>query len=207
MSHNVRVWTRDRDPHSVWYWKRRMSLIRAVIESESPDILCLQELSFPATLRIPKGYRRVCATASHPIYVREGYKTRNHRFHLRWDSCEVNLGGAEWMLVINVHLHWDEDIFARNMRKIGRLIAEACEKDMDVVACGDWNMPADTLARYLDDGGMFIYRNDDYTFKNKDTGVEGTIDHFAANIWTGQLATIKNPVPLSDHRPITLTIQ
>jgi len=50
LSHNVRVWTRDRDKNSDWYWKLRMERISDVISQIDPDILCFQELSFPAKI-------------------------------------------------------------------------------------------------------------------------------------------------------------
>ena len=202
--HNVRVWTRDRDKNSDWYWKLRMERISDVISQIDPDILCLQELSFPANLYISKGYRRVCPSISHPIYVRKGIETRKHRFHLRWDECEVKIN-EKWMLIINVHLHWDDKIFDRNMKKILKRIKKAYADDLTFVACGDWNTTRDRVVSGLKHMA-YVYPWDSYTFKNSTTGHEAKIDLFALGIRDpGRTELICTDGILSDHRPILLT--
>jgi len=201
--HNVRVWTRDRDKSSEWYWKARMSRISDLIAAEQYDILCLQELSFPANLRLPGGYRRLCPSISHPIYVRKGIKTRRHRFHTRWDECEVKVG-EEWMLLINVHLHWKESIFTRSIEAIRDRIDTAIAEGQGFVACGDWNVGRDILEDEFN-YKAYVFPWDSYTFKNSNTGKEGKIDFFVANyadIWENDIYI--GDAVLSDHRPIRL---
>lgn len=101
ISLNCRVWTRDTDRKSPRWWRRRMERIRRFITDEAPDVLCLQELSFPANLWIPKGYRRVGLSASHHIYVRRGIKARPLWFSIHHNAAEV-----EGVRVINVHGTW-----------------------------------------------------------------------------------------------------
>ena len=205
MSHNVRVWTRDRNKSESWYWKDRMQRIGRIINEENPDILCLQELLFPANTYIPTGYRRVGLSVYHPMYVRKGIKTRKHRFRFRWESCEAYING-KWVFVVNVHLHWNEKIFARCMKKINNAVRYQLSIGNDVVMCGDWNVDQDKLLKYITNP-VILVPNYKYTFKNKITGHRGVIDHFATNMAFNYMHVLYSNLPLSDHKPITLTLQ
>ena len=205
---NVRVWTRDRDKSSEWFWKKRMARIRAMIMSQDPDILCLQELSFPANLYLPKNYRRVGLTASHPVYVKSGIKTRHHRFHFRFDTVELPGPG---LFLVNVHLHWDDKIFNRCIRRINKAVNKAVEKGLKVVVCGDFNkgylQVRDSLtpaATVLPPDEMF------YTFHNPLKDTYGTIDYFAVSrdlVGKVDRKVEAGMVTTSDHLPLILTIQ
>ena len=181
-----------------------MSRISDLIAAGQYDVLCLQELSFPANLRLPKGYRRVCPSISHPIYVKKGIKTRRHRFHLRWDECEIKMGEG-WWLLINVHLHWKERIFTRSIEKIRDRIDDAIAAGQCFIACGDWNVGRDILESEFN-YKAYVFPWDSYTFKNSNTGKEGKIDFFVVNyadMWEPELFI--GDAVLSDHRPIRLT--
>lgn len=78
VSLNCRVWTRDTDRKSPRWWRRRMGRIRRFITDEAPDVLCLQELSFPANLWIPKGYRRVGLSVVSCGVVNDGFMMSDH---------------------------------------------------------------------------------------------------------------------------------
>ena len=202
--HNVRVWTRDTKGDD-WCWKDGMKRIRDVIIANKPDVLCLQELSYPANLFVPKDYRRAGFSASHPIYVRKGIKTRRHRFHFRWESCEVMLGN-EWVLVVNVHLHWNQDIFARNMGEINKHILPYTDIGKPVILCGDWNNPwAKVWPAFVDD--VWKVACDESTFEHKDTKRTANIDQFYTNYpGEAEVEIVQSDKPLSDHKPLMLTI-
>ena len=202
LTFNVRVWTRDIDKTSDWYWKDRMARIKDLIEQENPDVILFQELSFPACCYVPKGYRRVGITASHPIYVKKGIKNRRHRFHFRWDSCEV-MWNDELVNIVNVHLHWDAKILERNMKKINALIEKEEARGISTIAGGDWNNEYQRISNLIDCEVFYPY---DWTFKNSTTGNTGTIDFFAINMEHRKLALIRPAEVLSDHRPVVLEV-
>lgn len=207
--HNVRVWTRDRDKTDTWYWRKRMAEIRNLIIAQDPDVLCLQELSFPADRYIPKGYRRVGMTASHPIYVRKGTKTRRHRFYIHFDAVDA-LIAERWVTIINVHLHWNKAILALAMRQINNRIESALERGNEIIICGDFNNGYKTIYASLPQKELLHFAGDGPTFRNKNTGAEGYIDYFFASLGlkgaARNLGFTRNGTPLSDHQPITYTI-
>lgn len=208
--HNVRVWTRDRDKTSDWYWRKRMKRIRELIKEENPDVLCLQELSFPANLYIPREYRRVGFSASHHIYVkRRAFKVRRARFHFRWNKAEIKpVGGREWLNLICVHLHWNAAILERNMAQIDALAKKCEERGIPTIACGDFNNGRDKIAVLTD---LHVMLDPMPTHHNPATGAVGWIDHFAVtpvySLLTANLSVIRSNTALSDHNPLALTIE
>ena len=206
--HNVRVWTRDRDKTSDWYWRKRMEEIRNLIIAQDPDILCFQELSFPADRYIPKGYRRVGLTASHPIYVRKGTKTRGHRFFVHFDAVEALIAGR-WTTIINVHLHWNKTILALAMRQINKRVNNSLSKGNEIIICGDFNNRSSVIYEYLPKEYFLCFSGLGPTFRNWKTGSEGYIDYFFSTFLHGVASNLqfkRNGIPLSDHSPITYKI-
>lgn len=93
------------DPFSPHFWMKRMSKMRKMLKEEEPDVIFFQELSFPASLYIPKGYKRISDGAtSHPIYALKKFYfedvTTNRRFtaatlHNPWTgSMRLEIGRA-----------------------------------------------------------------------------------------------------------------
>lgn len=67
-----------------------MEAMERMIEDVNPDIICFQELMYPATRYVPRGYRRVSwMNISHPIYVRKGLKAWDRAVSMRWNACTV----------------------------------------------------------------------------------------------------------------------
>lgn len=114
LSFNVRTWTRDRDADSDVYWRTRMAAMEQMILDVDPDIICFQEMLFPATRYVPRGYRRVSGVnISHPIFVRKGLKYKSHSLAVRWEACTV-----EGIRIINVHSSWDREIMLRTVEQV-----------------------------------------------------------------------------------------
>lgn len=78
-----------------------MVKINEFIKKENPDILCLQELSFPANLYVPKNYKRVGLSIYHHIYVRKGIKARPLWFSIHHNGAKIND-----VRIINIHGTW-----------------------------------------------------------------------------------------------------
>ena len=70
-----------------------------MIEDVNPDVICFQEMLFPATRYVPDGYKRVSGlNVSHPIFVRKGLKVNAHSLSIYWEACTVEgirIAGAE----------------------------------------------------------------------------------------------------------------
>lgn len=132
LSLNARVWTRDLSKSSPYHWKKRMAAMRAMIDHIDPDIICLQEMSFPANLYIPVQYRK-CGflTASHHIYCKRGMKVGKTGYRIHWNHAVIN-----GLTVINVHGTWRP-----KMESICRDILEFAI-DKDAAIAGDFNIGA-----------------------------------------------------------------
>ena len=129
LSFNMRTWTRDMDSSSPDYWRTRMAAMERMIEDVDPDIICFQEFLFPVGQYVPRAYKRVSGiNISHPIFVRRSMRYRDHSLNIRWEACTV-----EGIRVINVHSHWDSEIFQRSVDQINAQLS-GCD-----IACGDWN--------------------------------------------------------------------
>lgn len=168
LSFNVRSWYRDTKKSSPYYWVKRAKAMRKMLEVEDPDIICFQEMLFPMTIFIPKGYRRVGFSISHHIYVRTGVKATNGRWHVHYVSCVCN-----GFKLASVHGRWESD-------RTDKLCNDLYEwADGKAIAMGDFNVGVNALAsRYMpktarEHLGMPYAP----TFKNFKTGNEGEIDH------------------------------
>lgn len=194
ISLNCRVWTRDTDRKSPRHWRKRMERIRRFITDETPDALCLQEMSFPASLWIPKGWRRVGLSASHHIYVRKGIKAKP-----LWFAIHHNAAVVDGVRIVNVHGTW-----RKCMEKVwGRLRKEAERKPC--VIAGDFNHGSGTVAdrlgaRTLDMGGI--------TFRRNFIGSAGSVDHCVAFGLDGvSCAVVDDGFMMSDHLPLVINIK
>lgn len=205
MSFNMRVWTRDKDRDSEYFWRTRMEAMERMIEDIDPDVICFQEFLAPAGKYVPDRYRRVGVTASHPIYVRRGIKSRGHAVTIYWDACTV-----EGVRIFNIHSRWESDIIARTVKQVNNRLSG---RDL---ACGDWNNPLSVMVREgleMESVRSMLGVPEDDTFANfkHPEQSHGSIDHFFVN---GIRATTYRMVTdsygckkISDHFPIVAEIE
>ena len=205
LSFNVRTWTRDRDADSDVFWRTRMAAMERMIEDQDPDVLCFQEMLFPATRYVPDGYRRVGAVnISHPIFVRKGLKVRDTELSLRWQACTVN-----GVRIINVHSSWDREITQRTVEQVN---AQLTGRD---VACGDWNVRLAALQNaglQMESARVLLGLPEEDTFANFTRPLEshGPIDHFfvrgLAPLSYRLVTDSYGCAKMSDHYPMLLEI-
>lgn len=205
LSFNVRTWTRDLDSDSEVYWRKRMAAMERMIEDVDPDVLCFQEMLFPATRYVPRGYRRVSAlNISHPIFVRKGLGVSDHSLAMRWEACTV-----EGVRIINVHSSWDKEVTERTVEQVNAQLT-GC-----TVACGDWNVRLAALQSaglQLQSARVLLGLPEEDTFANFTRPQEshGPIDHFFLcgltplryRLITDSYGSAK----MSDHYPLLLDI-
>ena len=206
LSFNVRTWTRDTDRGSEVFWRTRMEAMERMIEDVNPDVICFQEMLFPATRYVPDGYKRVSGlNVSHPIFVRKGLKVSEHSLSIYWEACTV-----EGIRIINVHSRWDKDVMTR---VVGQVNAQLTGRDL---ACGDWNVSL----KPLKDAGLkmvsareILNIPEEDTFANfkRPTQSHGAIDHFFVNgVEPVSYRMIKDGYgcsKMSDHYPILLELK
>lgn len=213
LSFNVRQWTRDVDSKSATFWRTRMEAMRRMIDDVDPDVICLQEFMVPVGQYIPEGYRRVGATVSHPIFVREGLKTSRHAASIFWDACMV--GDVQ---VINVHSRWESEIIARTVAAVNDRLAAAAR----TVACGDFNNSLATLRKHglaMPSAREVLGVPEVDTFANfTKASSHGAIDHFfVSGVMPVTYRMVTEPYgaapagttgtfKMSDHFPILLEI-
>ena len=206
LSFNVRTWTRDRDADSDVFWRTRMAAMERMIEDLDPDVLCFQEMLFPATRYVPDGYRRVGAVnISHPIFVRKGLRVRDTELAMRWQACTV-----EGVRIINVHSSWDREITQRTVEQVN---AQLTGRD---VACGDWNVGLASLQNaglQMESVRVMLGLPEEDTFANFKRPAEshGPIDHFfvrgLAPLSYRLVTESYGCSKMSDHYPMLLEIR
>lgn len=202
LSYNIRQWTRDVNPFKPTYWRKRAREIRALIERENPDIILLQEATFPmAGLCIPKGYKRATGCSiSHHIYCRKEYKVISHEWHMRWCRAMIDTGKRE-VNAFAVHTRWEEKIY----RKTCTEITSHLECWMPNIAGGDWNNVPDNIEPLV--FPMRLAKTGGTTFLNWEKENKAELDYFACWPWMGK-ATLCLPCSfsMSDHLPVMLEI-
>ena len=206
LSFNVRTWTRDTDRGSEVFWRTRMEAMERMIEDVNPDVICFQEMLFPATRYVPDGYKRVSGlNVSHPIFVRKGLKVNAHSLSIYWEACTV-----EGIRIINVHSRWEKDVMTR---VVGQVNAQLTGRDL---ACGDWNVSL----KPLKDAGLkmvsareILNIPEEDTFANfkRPTQSHGAIDHFFVNgvepVSYRMITDGYGCSKMSDHYPILLELK
>ena len=142
LSLNVGIWTRNRKKSDPFYWKDRMKAMKRMLEDQDPDIICFQELWFPANLFIPKKYKKIFGTGlEHPIYIKKGLKHGLGKFSYYWSMVKV-----EGMRVFSIHGHWDKEI----TESICDSVKGVCMKDSTpAILAGDWNVECKALQQYV----------------------------------------------------------
>lgn len=138
MSFNVGIWTRNRKKSDPFYWKTRMIGMKAMLQDRNPDVICFQELWFPATLYIPKGYKKIFGTGlEHPIYVKKGLKYSIGIFSIFWSMAKV-----EGIRIFSVHGRWNTKITERLCNNLKKIYAQDLRP---AILAGDWNVEYEDL--------------------------------------------------------------
>lgn len=202
LSYNIRQWSRDINPSKPTYWRNRAMAIHTLIRRENPDIILLQEATWPMVGRcIPEGYKRATGCSiSHHIYCRKEYKVLNHEWHMRWCRATIYTGKRE-VNAFSVHTHWEEKIYRKTCTEItSNLIG-----GMINVAGGDWNNTPDIISPLVDP--MQLAKTNGTTFLSWEKENKAELDYFACWPHTGN-ATLCLPCSFSfsDHLPVMLEI-
>ena len=200
-SYNVRVWWRDLNPFKETWWVRRALAVRERIKQHRPIVICFQELVFPANLfAVPTGYCRITWGPSHVIYIRKEF-AEWYRPTFRFRYCSACLARCGDTLVVNVHLHWNEEILRRNLEAIKKRVLD---HDGPAVICGDFNAGRQEIDQIFGDTFHHIIQNKD-TFQNWKTGKKGKIDHFYVKDFPEKVeATAGQLDKVSDHAMMML---
>ena len=204
LSLNIRVWTRDTKRQSEHWWVARYRAIHDYIKEQNPDVICLQEVWWPAkyVLRLGKlGYKKTGWGFSHPIFVRKSAKVSR-----RAVSIFSTMAIVDEVQYFSVHCRWEEKLFQRAMEWVRRKLY--LYRFMPCIACGDFNRTnrdsiheALTWLSSVRDGRFPVD-----TFQNyKHPESCGEIDHFFANGCVVVYSYFVGQTNLSDHRPIVLT--
>lgn len=143
LSLNVGIWTRNWKRSDTNYWLKRARVMSRVVESLNVDVICFQEMWFPMSMFVPKGYRKVRGTGwEHPIYVRDGIgDVHKSSFHITWSSAVVNS-----VEVVNVHTRWESRILKRTCEGI---VNHCDESPYLSLLCGDFNNSWGAVKGYL----------------------------------------------------------
>ena len=205
LSFNVRTWTRDMDRGSEVFWRTRMEAMELMIKDVNPDVICFQEMLYPATRYVPNGYKRVSGlNVSHPIFVRKGLEVKDHSLAIYWEACTV-----EGIRIINVHSRWEREIMNK---VVGQVNAQLTGRDL---ACGDWNVslkPLKDAGLKLSSAREILDIPEEDTFANfkRPTKSHGAIDHFFVNgvepVSYRMITDGYGCSKMSDHYPIMLEL-
>ena len=206
LSFNVRTWTRDMDSSSKVYWRTRMAAMERMVKDVDPDVICFQEMLFPATRYVPDGYKRVSGiNISHPIFVRKGLIYNGHSNSIYWEACTIN-----GIRIINVHSRWEKGVMDRVVRQVNDQLT-GCD-----LACGDWNVTLKSLRNAglnMTSARVELGVPEEDTFANfkRPESSHGAIDHFfISGITPLSYRMITDGYgckKISDHYPIVLEIR
>lgn len=171
-----------------------MKKIKSFIQSENPDILCLQELSFPASLYIPNGYKRIGISISHHIYVKKNISDHSLGWHIFYNSACI-----DDIIVTNVHGTWKKymnNVFnnLRHYRVNGSIIVGDFNKEESEVEENLGITVRDQLGIELKDTFSHYSKEQSYT---PDHALMFGIKPKAYNV-------INDNYEMSDHLPIII---
>lgn len=208
---NIRVWTRDarRKESGAHWWVARYRAIHDYIEGANPDIICLQEVWFPAALVLclrRLGYKRTGWGFSHPIYVRRDVPVSGRRVSVYVTAATLK---DDDLQVFSVHAHWCEKRFSKAMA----WILKQRDRSVDALAAGDFNTSSVAeIGEALNDEltssreALGLTAVDTFANYKCPTRSHGEIDHIFASGGVKPLVYIVGGTDsLSDHRPVTLT--
>ena len=207
ISFNVREWSRDLNPWSPYFWMKRMAAMRRMIKDENPEVICFQELSWPASLYVPTRYRNliVDGSTSHPIYARQDIDAFDglHNSFYSWAKVKQDNG---WVNIYSAHLSSNSD--EKRIKQLNK-IADKTKLENRTIVCGDFNAISDWIKPYLPDLTLLNGNIDNDTFKKFDGSTAARIDHFFGRGVTGIAYDIINNYGaerMSDHYPVVLNV-
>ena len=208
ISLNIRTLYRDTKRQSEHWWVARYRAIHDYIKEQDPDVICLQEVWWPAkyVLRLGKlGYKKTGWGFSHPIYVRKSAKVSK-----RAVSIFSTMAIVDDVQYFSVHCRWEEKLFQKAMKWIDSKVVFCYPS----VACGDFNRSdishiAYTLSRDSAREALKLEPQDTFANYKRPELSHGEIDHFFCSYSLAYFKCLKSyevgPSDLSDHRPIVLT--
>ena len=187
LSYNVREWSRDLNPfsHNFWVWRYRR--IRRFIQLTQPDVILFQELSFPASLFIPRPYRKVpCKRTSHPVYLNTD--------KLRMRSAKVVAQTSHYLYlllvdaigrtthIVNVHGTWIANEAVAMLHHIDELIEPKWIQPRLCVIAGDFNITPGDVKRLCNARiyNTCLVKHPTYTVPAN--GAEVILDHAYTNV-------------------------
>ena len=209
MTFNVGIWTRNRKKDDIFYWKNRMQAMEQMLRDLSPDVICFQELWYPATRYIPKDYRKVFGTGfEHPIYVKKGLHTGIGIFSIHWSMARV-----EGIRIFSIHGHWD----SRKTERLCMNVKNIYAKDTrPAILAGDWNVEYNDLCKHtalLNSARvMYLAEKQDTYIHFWDSSRRGELDHVLMYLVRPKdYEVIRNWYTafggrISDHYPIVVTV-
>ena len=207
MTFNVRIWTRDTDSSANTYWKKRMARMEELISRENPDIICFQEMMFPATCYIPSGYKRVGISAHHSIFIKKnaGIKTRNHKFKIFYEYVDMDIQGFGEFKLFNVHPRWEENLAQKTFADLNNDIGDYRK----CIVCGDFNANLEDARK---NGLVGTSVREALGIEKKDTFQNYTkeyqhdeIDHFILNrMPLPKSYKIASDYDVSDHKSVVI---
>lgn len=212
LSLNIRTWTRDKNKVNSHWWIERYYKIHDYIKEENPDVICLQEVLWPAKyiLKLKElGYKRTGWGFTHPVYVRKSKKVQKHRVSIF--STRVIVDEIQYF---SVHCRWEEKLFQKAMKWIYKRVVE--NNNMKCIAAGDFNRSdISSITQAIDMTSarqeLELESQDTFTNYKRPEQSHGEIDHFFVSGFWKTLYTIESykvgPSDLSDHRPIVLTFK
>ena len=208
ISLNIRTLYRDTKRQSEHWWVARYRAIHDYIKEQNPDVICLQEVWWPAkyVLKLGKlGYKKTGWGFSHPIYVRKGAKVSKRAVSIF--STMAIVDGVQYF---SVHCRWEEELFQKAMWWIwNRREYVEYIRNNPTIAAGDFNTSnykkvENTIELYDTRASLKLPSVDTFHNYTKPES-HGEIDHFFKCGPMRLLSYEVGPSDLSDHRPIVLT--
>lgn len=197
------------NPFSPHFWMKRMSRMRKMLLQEKPDVICFQEMRWPATLYIPRDYFRVSGDTSHPIYLKRNsseiidYMDRGTESFMSSVSIFCHDGG-DWLVLYNVHLSCNDAVREEQLEFLS-----LCTKyRQHVLICGDFNATQDWVMPNFSSYLHALNNKNIETYTNLETGEGACIDHFIGNV-DKKWCLVYNGTRVgyySDHYPVILKI-
>ena len=141
MTFNVGIWTRNRKKSDCFYWRSRMQAMYRMILAQEPDVICFQELWFPASRYIPKHYRKVFGTGlEHPIYVRKGIKAGLGLWCIHWSMARI-----EGIRIFSIHGHWNK----QKKERLCNTVRKIYSKDLTPAICDAVSKLSHKIAEWI----------------------------------------------------------
>lgn len=183
--------------------------MRRMLKEEEPDVICFQEMRWPATFYIPKEYK--CTNeerTAHPIYVRKSDTLINttassNSFASNFEVIRRYDEG--WLFILNAHLSCDDEKRIEQLQ-ILHDVTKAWGKHHRLLICGDFNATPGNVMPYFPH--LKLLSQDICTYESFETGAGACIDHFIGNI-EGRYVYIDEDSwgnGMSDHYPIMIEI-